>query len=623
MAFSPQFLDELRARVGLVSVIGKRVALKRAGREHSGLCPFHNEKTPSFTVNEEKGFYHCFGCGAHGSVFDFVMETENLSFPEAVERLAAEAGMEVPQDSPEERARSERAKGLYGVLEAASLYFEKQLRMPEGKRALQYLLERGLTEETIKTYRLGFAPDGRGALKAALTKDGTPDEKLLEAGLVVQPDDEGRAPPRAPYDRFRGRVMFPILDGRGRVVAFGGRILDADPGSNAPKYLNSPETPVFQKGRLLYGLYQAREHARDYPMVIVEGYTDVLALQQAGFRTAVAPLGTALTEDQIRLVWRFSREPILCFDGDNAGERAASRAAERALPILNAGHTLRFAFLPAGEDPDSLIRTRGPDAMGDLLNGAVPLSEVIWRMERAGKPLNDPDDRAWIEKKLKDQAFKITDETVRGHYLSTFKDRLWREMRKTRPGGAAGGTKPASKSVQIDEAAGAGAKIDRISLRERILLVVLITHPEMMDDIGEQLGILDFTSPELDKLRQEVLKTLEQRSDLDFQGLHDHLCQTGFSTLLGGLLSRQVLDHATFARPDEPLDIARRGWDQVLRLYQRDRLLAEIKAVEERLGKEPNDADFRRLVELKKQQQVQESDQLDAGPAETDSGKAA
>ncbi len=619
MAFSPHFLDELRARVGLVSVIGKRVALKRAGREHSGLCPFHNEKTPSFTVNEEKGFYHCFGCGAHGSVFDFVMETENLSFPEAVERLAAEAGMEVPQDSPEERARSERAKGLYDVLEAAAHYFEKQLRLPEGKRAQQYLLERGLTEETIETYRLGFAPDARGALKAALTKDGAPEAKLLEAGLVVQPDGRDGAP----YDRFRGRVMFPILDGRGRVIAFGGRILDADPGSNAPKYLNSPETPVFQKGRTLYGLYQAREHARDDPVVIVEGYTDVLALQQAGFRTAVAPLGTALTEDQIRLVWRFSREPILCFDGDNAGERAASRAAERALPILNAGRTLRFAFLPAGEDPDSLVRTRGRDAMGDLLNGAVPLSEVIWRMERAGKPLNDPDDRAWIEKKLKDQAFKIADETVRGHYLSTFKDRLWREMRKSRPATGAGGAKPASKSVQIDEAAGAGAKIDRISLRERILLVVLIAHPEMMDDIGEQLGILDFTSPELDKLRQEVLKTLEQRSDLDFQGLRDHLYQTGFSTLLGGLLSRQVLDHATFARPDEPLDIARRGWDQVLRLYQRDRLLAEIKAVEERLGKEPNGADFRRLVELKKQQQVQETDQLDAGPAETGSGTAA
>ena len=472
MAFSPQFLDELRARVGLVSVIGKRVALKRAGREHSGLCPFHNEKTPSFTVNEEKGFYHCFGCGAHGSVFDFVMETENLSFPEAVERLAAEAGMEVPQDSPEERARSERAKGLYGVLEAAALYFEKQLRMPEGKRALQYLLERGLTEETVKAYRLGFAPDGRGALKAALTKDGTPGEKLLEAGLVVQPDEQDRPP----YDRFRGRVMFPILDGRGRVTAFGGRILNADPGSNAPKYLNSPETPVFQKGRLLYGLYQAREHARDYPMVIVEGYTDVLALQQAGFQTAVAPLGTALTEDQIRLVWRFSREPILCFDGDNAGERAASRAAERALPILNAGHTLRFAFLPAGQDPDSLIRTRGPEAMGDLLNGAVPLSEVIWRMERAGKPLNDPDDRAWIEKKLKDQAFKIADETVRGHYLSTFKDRLWREMRKTRAGGAAGGTK-ARVEIGADRRSGGRGRQNRPDFAARTHSSGGLDHP--------------------------------------------------------------------------------------------------------------------------------------------------
>ena len=615
MAFSPHFLDELRARVGLVSVIGKRVALKRAGREHSGLCPFHNEKTPSFTVNEEKGFYHCFGCGAHGSVFDFVMETENLSFPEAVERLAAEAGMEVPRDSPEERARNERAKGLYDVLEAAALYFEKQLRMPEGKRALQYLRDRRLTEKTIETYRLGFAPDARGALKAALTKDGAPEAKLLEAGLVVQPDGRDGAP----YDRFRGRVMFPILDGRGRVIAFGGRILDADPGSNAPKYLNSPETPVFQKGRTLYGLYQAREHARDDPVVIVEGYTDVLALQQAGFRTAVAPLGTALTEDQIRLVWRFSREPILCFDGDNAGERAAWRAVERTLPMLTATHSLRFAFLPTGQDPDSLLRTRGPDAMSKLLIGAIPMANMIWDRERKGRPLANYDNRVRIEKGLEERANLITDDTVRGHFLSRLKNLLWREIRKSQTNKV---TTERSKTA-LDEFSGVPAKVDQIGIRERILLVVLIAHPEMMDDIGEQLGILDFTSPELDKLRQEVLKTLEQRSDLDFQGLHDHLCQTGFSTLLGGLLSRQVLDHATFARPDEPLDIARRGWDQVLRLYQRDRLLAEIKAVEERLGKEPNDADFRRLVELKKQQQVQESDQLDAGPAETGSGTAA
>ncbi|NQV57629.1 MAG: DNA primase, partial [Rhodospirillales bacterium] len=321
MAFSPQFLDELRGRLDLAGIIGKRVRLQRKGREHSGLCPFHNEKTPSFTVNEEKGFYHCFGCGEHGSAFDFVMKMDNLSFPEAVERLAAEAGMEVPQSTPEETRRATQAKSQLSIVEAAAVYFEKQLRLPSGKAAMDYLLARGIGEEAIRRFRIGFSLDSRDGLKLALARDGISESELLEAGLLIKPDEAARPS----YDRFRGRVMFPISDARGRVIAFGGRIL----GAGEPKYLNSPETALFHKRLSLYGLAESVEMARERrEIVVVEGYTDVIALHQAGLKFAVAPLGTALTEDQMRLLWRFAPEPYLCFDGDAAGGRAALRAAE-------------------------------------------------------------------------------------------------------------------------------------------------------------------------------------------------------------------------------------------------------------------------------------------------------
>ena len=300
MTFPARFLDELRGRIGLADVVGKRVRLVRKGREHSGLCPFHKEKSPSFTVNEEKGFYHCFGCGAHGSVFDFVMQTEGLSFPEAVERLAGEAGMEVPNESPEERAREKERQTLYDVCEAATAFFEKSLRMPEGKAALDYLRGRGLDEATIERFRLGFAPDSRGALKAALAREKFSDALMIEAGLLIQPDDAGRMP----YDRFRGRVMFPITDRRDRPIAFGGRIM----AEGEPKYLNSPETPLFHKGYVLYGLALAGPQIHKTGSVVVsEGYMDVIALHRAGFDTAVAPLGTALTEDHLRGLWKLAR----------------------------------------------------------------------------------------------------------------------------------------------------------------------------------------------------------------------------------------------------------------------------------------------------------------------------
>ena len=329
MAFPPQFLDELRARLPVSEVVGRKVRLLRKGREHSGLCPFHNEKTPSFTVNDEKGFYHCFGCGAHGSVIDFAMETEGLSFPEAVEKLAGQAGLQVPQSSPEERERAKVRSTLYDVLEQVCDWYEDQLTRPGGRQAYDYLKQRGFTDETIGRFRLGFAPDGRGKLLQAMESRGIERRQLVEAGLIKLPEGGGD-----PRDYFFNRVMFPITDGRDRVIAFGGRIL----GDGQPKYLNSPETPLFHKGRNLYNYAMAREASKDAGTVIVaEGYTDVIALAQAGLPNAVAPLGTALTEEQIGLLWRIADEPVLCFDGDNAGERAALRAAERAMPILKPG----------------------------------------------------------------------------------------------------------------------------------------------------------------------------------------------------------------------------------------------------------------------------------------------
>lgn len=616
MAFSPQFLDEVRDRSGLVSVIGRRVRLQKKGREYLGLCPFHNEKTPSFTVNEDKGFYHCFGCGEHGSVFDFVMKVENLSFPEAVERLASEAGMEMPVDTPEERERAKRAATLYDVLEKACVYYEKQLRLPAGLPALSYLQNRGVVEATIKTFRLGYAPDKRNGLRGDLAQEGATEQLMIEAGLLIQPDDRSRSP----YDRFRARVIFPILDQKGRVIAFGGRILE----DGEPKYLNSPETPLFHKGRTLYGLSQALAPARKKQQLIVtEGYTDVISLHQAGFDTGVAPLGTALTEDQIQMLWRITREPHLCFDGDAAGQRAAARAAERALPHLKAGHSLRFAILPQGEDPDSLIKAHGPTAIQDHLSGAASLSDMVWRLETSGHKLETPEERAWLESRLRERALQIQDETVQRHYLSDFKDRLWRHFRQNRSAGVKRAR--AQAAHQLAEKSGASTRIDRRYLGEAILILTLIAHPALFDDVGEQLGSISFSDPELDNLRQEVLKTLASQEfedqSLDSSALEDHLSEAGFSALVCGPMRRQVLNHATFARSDEHVEVARIGWGQQFRIFRREQLLEEIRATEERLRQNLTREDFELLKVLKQSAaEVDEAKSLVGGKPSMDGG---
>src|SRR5215470_14590334 len=415
MSFTPQFLDELRQRLSLASVIARKVKLTRRGRESTGLCPFHNEKTPSFTVSDEKGFFHCFGCGAHGYVIGFVMRSEGLSFPETVERLAREAGLPLPVSSPEERQRAERQATLVTAMETAAAWYEQQLGTSAGRGALDYLRRRGLTPDTTARFRLGYAPEGRTALREALARAGVSQELALEAGLIGKGEDG------ALFDRMRGRVIFPIADRRGRVIAFGGRIL----GDGQPKYLNSPETALFHKGRTLYGLGQALRPAKDASEVIVaEGYMDVIALAQAGFPQAVAPLGTALTEEQIAELWRLVPEPILCFDGDVAGERAAARAADRALPLLKPSQSLRFALLPAGEDPDSLIRGAGTPAMRAALDQSLALAEVVWRGATAGRRLDTPERRAGLRHELRQLLARIADRGVQEAYRAEFEARL-------------------------------------------------------------------------------------------------------------------------------------------------------------------------------------------------------
>src|SRR5712691_2668215 len=427
MAFPPGFLDELRSRVPLGDLVGRRVRLTRRGREQAGLCPFHNEKTPSFYVVEDKGFFHCFGCGAHGDAIGFLMRADNLDFIEAVERLAGEAGIAVPQQTPQDRERAQRQKTLLEARAAAADFYEAQLRAPSGARAREYLTARGLDEETIRRFRLGWAGDDRQALRRALAGD-FPDALLHEAGLLRSPEDGGN-----PYDYFANRVMFPIGDRAGRVIAFGARTI----GDDQPKYLNSPDTPVFEKGRVLYGWSAARANIGGdgdpggHGVIVTEGYMDVIALHRAGFRTAVAPLGTALTEIPLRELWRLSPEPVLCLDGDNAGQRAARRALNRALPLLQPGRSLRFVTLPPGEDPDSLIRGAGRSDFAERLAAARPLSEMLWQTELAARPIDTPERRADLKARLERHAREIADADVQREYRRALLDRYYALTRPT------------------------------------------------------------------------------------------------------------------------------------------------------------------------------------------------
>lgn len=415
MTITPQWKDELRARVTLSTVIMRTDKLVRAGREWKGCCPFHEEKTPSFTVNDQKQFYHCFGCGAHGDVISWMVEQRGLSFMDAIKELAAEAGMEVPAPDPVAAKRAEKRASLVDATTAAQEWFAANLRSPEGREALAYLERRGLSSETLREFGFGYAPDGKQALGRALTA--FDDQMLVETGMRIR-TDEGTT-----YDRFRGRVMLPIQDARGRVIAFGGRILESRDG--VAKYLNSPDTPLFDKGRILYNLHRAAPSSRQTGrIIVVEGYMDVVALAQAGFPDAVAPLGTALTETQLELLWRMVDRPIMCFDGDAAGQRAAMRAVTRALPMLAPMRSLSIARLPAGLDPDDLIVQRGKGAMQKLLDDASSLLDFLWQFERDAQPLDSPEAKAGLKARLMEHVDTIEDREIQTLYRRELLDRF-------------------------------------------------------------------------------------------------------------------------------------------------------------------------------------------------------
>jgi DNA primase len=608
MAFPPGFLDELRSRVSLADLVGKRVRLTRKGREHGGLCPFHNEKTPSFYVVEDKGFFHCFGCGAHGDAIGWTMRSENLDFIEAIERLAGIAGIAVPQQTPQEREKAQRQKTLLEALAAAATFYEEQLWARGGARGREYLVSRGLDEETMRRFRLGWAGDDRSALRRALTPE-FPAQLLVDAGLLHASDRGGE-----PYDFFRERVIFPIGDRAGRVIAFGGRAL----GDAMPKYLNSPEHPLFEKGRVLYGLSAARVNsakeaeAGGAGAIVTEGYMDVIALHRAGFSTAVAPLGTALTEAHLAELWRLAPEPVLCFDGDAAGRRAALRALHRALPLLKPGHSLRFVTLPSGEDPDSLIRHSGAPAFAEMLRAAKPLAQVLWQSELDAKSIDTPERRADLERRVMADSGHIADRVVQSEYRRFLRDKLFSLGRM--PGRVPGrGPRPPMPVLHGDTPPPPAAP----GRRQRELLIgLLLDHPFLITEAHEEIAALDFPEPELDSLRRAILAADATSKGLDAEALRLQLGQSGFASTVDAVVSA-LTDHAGFLSRVGDAETVRLSWTHVTRMVREgDR--SELAGAADALARDPSPETWERFLALKGREEQEGFSEDEFPPSRTE-----
>lgn len=557
MRFGEDLLDEISRRTDLARLVGRRVKLHRKGRQFWGLCPFHKEKSPSFKVDNERRNYHCFGCGAGGTVFTWLTETEGLSFPEAVERLAGEAGVALPAATAANKESESRRKSLYDIAALAAGFFREQLRGPGGAAARRYLESRGLALEVWAQFGLGYAPARTPSLESYLSSKGVELPAMIEAGLV-RPGEDGRAP----RDFFYDRLMFPIADIRGRVVAFGGRGLTPDA---KPKYINTGETPLFSKGRLLYNLHQARDAAhKGAPLIMAEGYMDVIALVEAGFHGAAAPLGTALTEDQLALLWRISPEPICCFDGDEAGLRAAKRASHLALPHLLPGQSLRFVFLPKGQDPDSLIRSQGAEAFRAMLAKAQPLSDVLWAGETEGRDLSTPERRAGLETSLEQLTKAIRDPKIAAHYRQNFEERLskafrparkppqnqWQDRRRRGKSGPQPTVMEAVSPAVKRSALAANSPGAARNLVERRLLGMLISAPHLMEQNIEALAWVGFTDPQLDRLRNVLLNLATSHERLDTAAVENHLVSQG----LGVVAERLKTDWVVIAGPKGQTD---------------------------------------------------------------------
>jgi len=555
-------LEEFKTRLPIAEIIGRYVRLVRRGREFTGLCPFHQEKTPSFTISEEKGFYHCFGCNQSGNAVDFVMAIEGLDFAQAIQRLADITGLPLPFRGSQRSTQAE--KTLWQANEAAAHWFQENLSGAGGEEAKAYLQRRGLDDPIIQRFGLGFAPSGRGGLRTALMRQGFAEKDLIRAGLLIKPDDGGC------YDRFRHRVMFPIQDPRGRTLAFGGRAL----GDARAKYLNTPETELFHKGDLLYGLSLARQTARSTgAVIVVEGYMDVIALARAGFDHVVAPLGTAITEAQLTLLWQLAEEPIICLDGDEAGLRAGHRLIERALPKLTPGKSLKFALLTEGNDPDDLLRAGGKEKLEQLLGQAMPLLDFLWQSETRQRVLDTPERQAALRQRLSDLGRLIDHPDVRQSFREAFRqqwrDRFGTHHPKSRP----------NASTYIAPETGRGVGGHRLAAgisnpetaSERQLLGPLIVHPDLLTDVEEELAAINFDNPKLEALRQEIISWYSESQDLDQETLNNHLCTNGFEAETHRLahIGPSPISTVWYCRPDlDRMDVLE-AWRAQLAQYRR------------------------------------------------------
>jgi DNA primase len=592
MSLTPAFLDELRARTHLSGLIAKSVKLQRAGKEWRACCPFHNEKSPSFYVNDDKGFYHCFGCGAHGDAIRWMTDQRGLPFMDAVKELAQVAGLDMPALDPRSAEKAERAKGLHEAMADAATWFTEQLNGIAGAEARAVLEKRGIKAATVKAFGLGFAPDSRGKLKDALKSFGDP--MLVEAGLLIAVDD------KTPYDRFRGRLMIPIRDPRGRPVAFGGRII----GDGEPKYLNSPETPLFDKGRTLYNLDRALPAARKAGRVIaVEGYMDVIALAQAGFGEAVAPLGTALTEHQLERLWRIVDVPILCFDGDNAGQKAAIRAAHRAMPMLTPGKSLSFVTLPDGLDPDDLVRKHGPGAFEALLVRPEPLVDRLWSHELAAEPLDTPEQRAGLKGRLAELAQGVGDANVRTEYIAEFRRRFDAHFApaprsfvprpRAKPG--AKWTPPPEPPSSAARALGASG-IDPILAKA--VLAGLVRHPAEIARHMEVLGSLKLAGGALGRLFEAVVDVALEDHALDQAGVLTILARSGFDEMAAELLRADSLPFSFTRKEGDPVRACADLDEAIAVMVARPQVDAALAEATVAMGEHFTDEAFARQVAL-------------------------
>lgn len=562
-------MNDLRDRLTLSDIVGKAVKLSRAGREFKGCCPFHNEKTPSFYVNDEKQFYHCFGCGAHGDAIGFVMQNNNLSFIDAIESLASEAGLQVPKQSPQEIERAKKEKGLHELLEETTRYFMDALRDPKNSEAMTYLRDRGIADEQIERFRIGYAPPNGDALRKHLIAREFTEQQMIDAD-IFRKSKRGTAP----YAFFRERIMFPVTDRRGRVVAFGGRILPdhlrpPDRGDYKPaKYMNSSDTPLFHKGRMLYGESRARQAAANgQHVIVVEGYLDVIACASAGYEGAVAPLGTAMTEEQIQILWKMipqtEKMPILCFDGDEAGRRAAARACERLLPHVKPNQSALFAFLPEGQDPDSLIRAQGKKAFDRIIEGAMPLSDFIWSHHTAGRVFSTPEAKAGLSQTLENETAKIVDAQVQRYYQQAFRNKLYDTFR------FAGNRKHGKRYKQETNPAAAMVlrkpSFSRQNLMAQIILAAIINHPQLFDEAEDMLGYIEMRNERLDFMRQAVLNLLSAGEEgLDSETVKNHLKDQGYETELRSVLSESIYTHAGYFRPHMEIEGVKAKWHEFM-----------------------------------------------------------